>query len=99
MWMSKRGNGSVEGRWWCVCGKLFKRRASLTKHIQYYSLEWKFQCEKCPEIFRFLASLKAHLTNDHGISNPLREFEVGCSICGEMFPNRRALGRHRFFIW
>ncbi len=100
MWTTKKGggSGSVEGRWWCDCGIAFKRKLALTNHIRYYSLDWKFQCEKCPEIFRYLCQLKAHLRKFHKMSNPFNG-STGCSICGQIFPNKRELIRHTISVW
>ncbi|KAJ8872487.1 hypothetical protein PR048_026093 [Dryococelus australis] len=71
-----------------LCGKTCKDRRSLQKHSWVHSAERSFQCLKCNKRFHSRARLKRHMTSH-------RDKAVSCEVCGEEFPDGRALINHR----
>ncbi|XP_063238968.1 zinc finger protein 27-like [Bacillus rossius redtenbacheri] len=71
-----------------LCGKTCKDRRSLQKHSWVHSAERSFQCVQCGKRFHSRARLKRHMTSH-------RDKAVSCEVCGEEFPDGRALINHR----
>lgn len=68
-----------------VCGKAFKHRRSLSRHIKLHSGEKNFKCPYCTTAFARSDHLKAHIRT-HNNTKPYR-----CSICHCGYSTQAAL--------
>lgn len=68
-----------------VCGKGFKHRRSLNRHVKLHSGEKNFHCPYCATAFARSDHLKAHIRT-HNNSKPFR-----CSICQCGYSTQAAL--------
>jgi len=48
-----------------VCGKMFDRPSSLTKHMRIHTNERPFECHACEKRYRHATSLKYHMRTQH----------------------------------
>jgi uncharacterized Zn-finger protein len=71
-----------------VCGKGFKHRRSLNRHVKLHSGEKNFKCQYCTTAFARSDHLKAHLRT-HNNSKPFK-----CSICQCGYSSPAALKVH-----
>ncbi|RNA16573.1 zinc finger protein 423-like, partial [Brachionus plicatilis] len=71
-----------------VCGKGFKHRRSLNRHVKLHSGEKNFKCPFCTTAFARSDHLKAHIRT-HNNSKPYR-----CSICQCGYSTQAALKVH-----
>lgn len=71
-----------------VCGKAFKHRRSLNRHVKLHSGEKNFKCPYCTTAFARSDHLKAHIRT-HNNSKPYR-----CSICQCGYSTQAALKVH-----
>ncbi|CAF0842921.1 unnamed protein product [Brachionus calyciflorus] len=71
-----------------VCGKAFKHRRSLNRHVKLHSGEKNFKCPFCTTAFARSDHLKAHIRT-HNNSKPYR-----CSICQCGYSTQAALKVH-----
>ena len=71
-----------------VCGKGFKHRRSLNRHVKLHSGEKNFKCPFCATAFARSDHLKAHIRT-HNNSKPYR-----CSICQCGYSTQAALKVH-----
>jgi hypothetical protein len=71
-----------------VCGKGFKHRRSLNRHVKLHSGEKNFHCPYCETAFARSDHLKAHIRT-HNNSKPFR-----CSICQCGYSTQAALKVH-----
>lgn len=71
-----------------VCGKGFKHRRSLNRHVKLHSGEKNFHCPYCATAFARSDHLKAHIRT-HNNSKPFR-----CSICQCGYSTQAALKVH-----
>ena len=68
-----------------VCGKGFKHRRSLNRHVKLHSGEKNFHCPYCSTAFARSDHLKAHIRT-HNNSKPFR-----CSVCQCGYSTQAAL--------
>lgn len=71
-----------------VCGKGFKHRRSLNRHVKLHSGEKNFKCPFCTTAFARSDHLKAHIRT-HNNSKPYR-----CSVCQCGYSTQAALKVH-----
>jgi hypothetical protein len=71
-----------------VCGKAFKHRRSLNRHVKLHSGEKNFKCPYCSTAFARSDHLKAHIRT-HNNSKPYR-----CSVCQCGYSTQAALKVH-----
>lgn len=71
-----------------VCGKAFKHRRSLNRHVKLHSGEKNFKCPYCTTAFARSDHLKAHIRT-HNNSKPYR-----CPICQCGYSTQAALKVH-----
>lgn len=50
-----------------ICKKVFRKKVQLRYHLVIHTDEKPFQCELCPQAFKFGSSLMRHMRNVHGI--------------------------------
>nr|XP_029138342.1 zinc finger protein 678-like [Labrus bergylta] len=70
------------------CGKTFKTKASVTRHMRIHTAEKTFSCSECGEKFIYKKSLTRHMVKHRG------EKPVSCSECGKKFSRRSYLASH-----
>lgn len=71
------------------CGKTFKVRTSLLKHLRYHKTENLLQCNYCAKSFLYTKTLDAHMVTHLGI----KAFK--CKICNARFTQRGSLNKHQ----
>ena len=87
--MGEELNGGDELNFKCkVCGKGFKHRRSLNRHVKLHSGEKNFQCPYCATAFARSDHLKAHIRT-HNNSKPFR-----CAVCQCGYSTQAALKVH-----
>lgn len=75
------------------CGKFFKTKSSIEKHI-YGHLNLKpHQCPHCPKKFHYSLNMQVHIMKLHNVPNETVE-TIMCSICGKVFLLKEALNSH-----
>ena len=71
------------------CGKWFRKRDKLKRHVQIHSMDRPFQCLICgSKRFRRLEHLKRHIRVHIGIKPYL------CHLCDRRFARKEHLSRH-----
>jgi uncharacterized C2H2 Zn-finger protein len=75
-----------------VCGKAFKHRRSLNRHVKLHSGEKNFKCPYCATAFARSDHLKAHI-HTHNNSKPYR-----CSVCQCGYSTQAALKVRTLFL-
>lgn len=77
------------------CGESIKYHKNLVAHMRNNHLGSKYQCQKCPEIFRSKSGLKDHSLAIHGIKIILApEKSHVCDVCQASFRLIGNLKRH-----
>ncbi|KAF5260501.1 hypothetical protein FOXYS1_8834 [Fusarium oxysporum] len=71
------------------CGKAFKTKVELTRHVLTHSEEKLVKCNKCTLRFVSTARLNSHMREVH---SDVRRFE--CGTCGERFKRKEHLQKH-----
>ena len=75
-----------------ICNREFAYAQGLKNHMALVhegnALERKFKCQKCPEEFNHINSLRQHKMDVHGQSYPT------CTICGRTFAIEANLKKH-----
>ena len=71
------------------CGKKFKWKSKLTRHLQVHLEEKCHKCDTCKKSFAYKDDLKRHNFTVH-----LNEKCHQCDVCGKSFPENRSLLRH-----
>ncbi|CAN7990615.1 unnamed protein product [Ixodes hexagonus] len=72
-----------------VCGKLFKQRFNLKRHIRTQHEEPKYECNVCAKVFKRASGLRNHELTHAGVK-PFR-----CGLCGRCFTQKHHLIRHK----
>jgi len=70
------------------CGREFKKKDYLLKHVTEHTGEKNFECNICPKKFRFATSLENHLNMHNGI----KRFQ--CPHCEKRFTQRQQRTMH-----
>jgi len=70
------------------CGKEFKKKDYLLKHITGHTGEKKYHCTVCEKKFRFETSLASHMDMHNGI----KKFQ--CPYCEKRFTQRQQMNVH-----
>lgn len=75
------------------CGKYFKTKSCIEKHI-YGHLNLKpHQCPHCPKKFHYRLNMQVHVMKLHAHSEELIEPSM-CNICGKVFILKESLNAH-----
>lgn len=70
------------------CGKTFKIRNLLTRHLKTHTSERTFACDKCDKAFKTQSNLSSHKTVH------MDESKFFCDECGQQFKFRTSLVSH-----
>lgn len=70
------------------CGKTFKIRNLLTRHLKTHTSERTFACDKCDKAFKTQSNLSSHKTVH------MNESKFFCDECGQQFKFRTSLVSH-----
>lgn len=71
-----------------TCGKAFRRKEHVERHLKMHTGERNFGCATCGKSF----SQKVHLENHVRIHTGERPFS--CHVCGKAFRRKEHIGRH-----
>ena len=78
-------------RFKCVeCGKEFKTRCDMKRHLAVHFDDKSFQCSLCPTMFKLKQNLVRHVQMYH--SDNWEGFS--CSVCGKWFREKAAMQLH-----
>ncbi|KAK3608651.1 hypothetical protein CHS0354_042659 [Potamilus streckersoni] len=81
---------SEDGQYSCVkCGKKFKRRAYLRKHMASHDTEPSFPCQYCGKQF-----VNENLRAKHEFLHTSGNKELTCTICNQDFSDKYTLEKH-----
>lgn len=75
----------------CKCGKIYRSKTALMKHIRVLVVGPVFRCIRCSRQFAELSNLRTHMESIHV------EKYTGfyCAMCGEKFVHWNLFDRHR----
>ncbi|OXA47582.1 zinc finger protein 665-like [Folsomia candida] len=92
----RTGHGENSVRFRCtLCGKEFKMRGGLDRHILTHTMEKPHNCSTCGRSFAHSGSMKCHEKTHLEKSTRDRS---KCHICPQTFLNRSGLHRHVRFV-
>jgi len=87
--LSQHTDGTEAPQFICsYCGKEFKKKDYLLKHITGHTGEKKYHCTVCEKKFRFETSLASHMDMHNGI----KKFQ--CPYCEKRFTQRQQMNVH-----
>ncbi|XP_047186058.1 gastrula zinc finger protein XlCGF57.1-like isoform X2 [Scophthalmus maximus] len=72
----------------CECGKIFRHKQTLKRHMMIHTEEKPYSCSECGQIFRLKGNLQKHMLI-HSVEKP-----HCCSECGQRFSRKQYLKRH-----
>jgi len=86
----ERGSENQTGTECDMCGKSFKTRFNLRRHVQMvHTQERSHQCKECSALFKLKSHLKAHVEQVHSA-----EKSQVCPLCSKRFWSASNLKRH-----
>ena len=78
----------LRGRFACTqCEKVFTARASLTRHVQIHTGQFKYSCKICGRQFNIDTNYKIHMRAHEGL-------KYYCQYCGKSFVKKQTLDYH-----
>ena len=88
--------GHPEARHECeVCGRKFKQKCHLKRHLRtvHNVGDTKtFKCDACAHVTKYKGDLKMHLLHVHGLGDVQT---AQCDICNNVFKSKKYLQQHR----
>nr|XP_054760989.1 zinc finger protein 665-like [Lytechinus pictus] len=76
-----------------ICGKMFKVKQSLQRHLNSHQGKKPFPCDRCGKSYSRRPILKEHLLLVHGVGPTIPLFP--CPDCSLSFPSLKRLEKHR----
>ncbi|XP_060583243.1 oocyte zinc finger protein XlCOF15-like [Ruditapes philippinarum] len=75
-----------------ICGRGYKTKALLKRHLRKHSSEETFECTRCTQYFSSQKALDDHIKSKHNEKNHL------CVTCGKSFMTKSNLNSHTKLI-